>query len=79
MVEWMLQMIGDVGNYVTHILPTSPFADFINSFQPPEYLGWLSWIFPVHDIIVILISWLGAITFFYGFSVILRWVKLIGD
>ena len=50
MIEWMMQMIGDVGNYLVNILPTSPFSDYIDSFEPPACLGWLSWFFPVHDL-----------------------------
>lgn len=58
-------------------LPRSPFADF----QPESFdsvaLQWLNWLFPVHDCLILIASWVAAIAIYYLASVVLRWVKAI--
>lgn len=61
------------------LLPTSPFADFVDQFGQLPWLGVLNWFFPVGQCLVVMAAWLGAITLFYLYSVVMRWVKLIGD
>lgn len=79
LMEWVLNLINNFGRVVVQLLPTSPFRDFIDSWQAPDYLGWLNWFVPVSQIITILVAWLGAIALFYLYSIIMRWVKMIGD
>lgn len=64
---------------ILHLLPTSPFRGFLNELQGLPYLGWVNWVFPVGDCVRVLGAWIVAITVFYIYSVIMRWVKLIGD
>lgn len=61
------------------LLPTSPFQQFIVEFASLPYLGYLNWFFPVGKCLVVLVAWCSAIALFYVYSVIMRWVKLIGD
>ena len=61
------------------LLPTSPFQQFIMEFSALPFLGYLNWFFPVGKCLVVMLAWLGAIALFYAYSVIMRWVKLIGD
>lgn len=61
------------------ILPTSPFAEFISEFASLPFLGYLNWFFPVHECLVVMTAWLGAIALFYVYSIVMRWVKMIGD
>ena len=77
--DWMYKLASGLGRQVLKLLPTSPFRSFIDGFQAPQYLGWLNWFFPVSEIISILVLWLSAVALFYLYSVIMRWVKLIGD
>ena len=79
MIEWMMDFIKNVGIWLMKVLPTSPFADFIENFEVPQYVAWLNWFFPVHEIVIILTGWLAAIAVFYAYSIIMRWVKIIGD
>lgn len=67
------------GDFLMDVLPLSPFAQFYEVWTPPEYLGWLNWFFPVGFCLRVLAAWLGAITLFYLYSIIMRWVKVIGD
>ena len=79
LLQWMTTLVQKLGNKILTLLPTSPFRNFIESWQAPQYLGWLNWFMPVSTLITILNLWLAAITLFYLYSVIMRWVKIIGD
>lgn len=64
---------------VVGLLPKSPFADFIASWSPPAFLGWLNWLLPVGQILSVTAIWLTAISAYYLVSIVARWIKLIGD
>ena len=64
---------------VLRVLPLSPFADMIDQFADLPFLGYLNWFFPVRGCLSVMAAWLAAVTAFYLYSVIARWVKLIGD
>lgn len=64
---------------IVELLPTSPFADFIDEFSSLPWLGYLNWFFPVRQCLIVLSAWLAAIALFYLYSVLMRWVKMIGD
>ena len=64
---------------LVRLLPTSPFADFIDDFANLPWLGVLNWFLPVQQILTVMAAWLAAVSLFYVYSVIMRWVKLIGD
>lgn len=61
------------------VLPTSPFQEYIVQFRSLPYLGWLNWFFPVSGCLAVMLTWLGAVGLFYLYSIVMRWVKLIGD
>lgn len=64
---------------LTKVLPLSPFQQFIQNFRDLPYLGWLNWFFPVGDCLVVMLAWLGAVGLFYLYSIVMRWLKVIGD
>lgn len=64
---------------IMEVLPTSPFQDFIDDFSNLPYLGYLNWFFPVRGVLAVMAAWLGAIALFLIYSIIMRWVKMIGD
>jgi hypothetical protein len=64
---------------ILRVLPLSPFADMLNQFADLPCLGYLNWFFPVRGCLSVMAAWLAAVTAFYLYSVIARWVKLIGD
>jgi hypothetical protein len=55
------------------------YKDFISNFADLPYLGWLNWFFPVGDCLVVMSAWLGAVGLFYLYSIVMRWLKMIGD
>lgn len=67
------------GEKILDLLPLSPFQEFIDQFQALPYLGWLNWFFPVGDCLVVMAVWLGAVGLFYLYSIVMRWLKMIGD
>lgn len=66
-------------NSIVQLLPASPFAPALEYFNDLPYLGWLNWVIPVKDMLRVAEVWLAAITVFYLYSIIMRWLKLIGD
>lgn len=79
MLAWMQELIAKFGIMLMSVLPTSPFQKFLSDFSGLPYLGILNWFIPVGSFVKIGMVWLSAITVFYLYSVIMRWVKLIGD
>ena len=79
LMQWINNLITNFGKAVLQVLPVSPFRGFIDSFAVPEYVGWLNWFFPVSQCLQILTVWLAAIALFYLYSIIMRWIKMIGD
>lgn len=61
------------------LLPLSPFRSVLSQFADLPFLGYLNWFFPVRGCLAVMGLWLVAVAGFYLYSVIARWVKLIGD
>lgn len=70
------QMFAD---FLTTVLPLSPFEQYVEAFRDLPYMGWLNWFIPVRAMMVIMASWLGAVASFYLWSIVMRWLKVIGD
>lgn len=77
--EWLLDKLADLGNMLLGVLPKSPFADLLDSFNDIPYLGWLNWFLPIRDFIFIGGLWLGCVATFYLYQIVMRWIKAIGD
>ena len=72
-------LFNNLAEKTLRLLPLSPFQQFIDNFRSLPYLGWLNWFFPVGDCLVVMGVWLGAVGLFYLYSIVMRWVKMIGD
>lgn len=77
--EGIVNLVTKLLVYVTSLLPRSPFAAFIESFETPSYMGWLNWLIPVPTLLQITLLWLGAISAYYLISIVARWIKVIGS
>lgn len=64
---------------LSKLLPLSPFSDYLDVLEGLPAIGWLNWIVPVRQILVIFGAWLVAVGLFYGYSILLRWLKVLGD
>lgn len=76
-MEIMQSIIDALLDFVLALLPTSPFDEFITNLESMPYLGYLNWFIPIGTFIKIGAAWLAAITLFYLYSIILRWIKAI--
>lgn len=65
------------GQTAMQALPRSPFRSYIDALEKQDWLSTLNWIVPIDNFIVIGEAWLTAVTIFYLYSIILRWVKAI--
>lgn len=74
----MINLVSALLNAVLGLLPRSPFASWIDSFSPPAWIGWLNWFFPVGRCMAIMAVWLVAVALYYAYSIILRWIKVVG-
>lgn len=79
MLEWFLEIIKKFGAIILSVLPTSPFDKYLDQLNNLNYLGYLNWFIPVADLVKILLTWTAAVGVFYIYSIIMRWVKMIGD
>lgn len=61
------------------VLPTSPFAEWIDAVGELPYLSWLNWFFPVGNCLKVMAAWLLCVGAFYLYSIVMRWLKVIGD
>ena len=61
------------------VLPLSPFQQYIDQFRSLPYLVWLNWFFPVGSCLTVMAAWLVAVGLFYLYSILMRWLKIIGD
>ena len=62
---------------VLELLPDSPFREFIDSLGAVPYLGWLNWFIPISDFLRLLAVWGVAVSLFYMYSVVLRFINAI--
>lgn len=78
-MEILSSLWGAFSESLMKVLPLSPFRQYLQYFSDLPYLGWLNWLFPVRDCLIVMGVWLTAITTFYLWSVLMRWLKIIGD
>lgn len=80
MLDWMKELIGRFADWVLSLLPHSPFQSILSYIEPiGPYLGYLNWFVPIDWILSVLLVWLGVVATFYLYSIIMRWIKMIGD
>ena len=77
MIEFMNEILNEFLDFVLSVLPLSPFTDIINELGEMPYLSYINWLVPVGDFIRIGTTWLAAITTYYMYQIILRWIKAI--
>ena len=79
MLNFFNELLSKFGDFLVNVLPVSPFRGYIDNISELPYLPWLNWFLPIRAILIIFTSWLSAVALFYLYSIIMRWVKVIGD
>lgn len=77
MVAWMAELKTAFLSMLLKLLPYSPFVKYIDALEELPYLNYLNWFIPVGTFITIGTAWLGVITIYYMYSILLRWIKAI--
>lgn len=81
MIEFFKALLTDFGSQIVNMLPSSPFHPYIVEFAriSKDGLGFLNWFIPIGKFMEIGLAWLACIALYYGYSIIMRWIKMIGD
>ena len=64
-------------DWVLKLLPTSPFAAYIDALENIPFLASLNYFLPISTFVAIGEAWLVAVGLFYLYSIILRWIRAI--
>ena len=75
-LDWIVNFLSECLEFIINLLPDSPFRMLDNTPIKP-YLKYINWIIPVDFIIDTLALWLVAVSAYYVWSVVLRWLKTI--
>ena len=75
-INKIIYIVGVVLNTIFGLLPNTPFT-ISDTSVISEYMGYLNWIIPIDKILIVTISWLTAITLYYVYQIVLRWIKAI--
>ena len=60
-----------------NILPDSPFQYLQQTPEIHQILRWVNWVIPIEYMLTSMVAWLSAITIYYTWSVVLRWIKAV--
>lgn len=74
-INWLIQVLGNIISTVLMILPDSPFLNFSYSFDN-SFLKSLNFVFPVNSAITHLGIYVIAVIVYYILRVLMRWIKL---
>lgn len=77
LIQGFIDGFGALLNVIVGILPGSPFTGLYNLAIDNKWLGYLSYIIPVPQILALLQAWIVSVSMFYVYMIILRWVKAI--
>lgn len=78
MLNQLINVLMKLVEQLINILPKSPFKGFIDQLNGSiPYIGFINWIVPVKQILIVGGVWLSAIAIYYIYSAILRWIKAI--
>ena len=78
--NFILRLVGMALGVILSFLPNSPFKgiiEWVNGLGIKEYLSYLAWLVPVKMIVGITAVWVTAVSIYFIYSVIMRWIKMI--
>ena len=76
-MEAMMELAKGLLDKIIKLLPTSPFAAYLDKFTNMPYLRYINYFIPISDFIAIGEAWLVAVGLFYLYSIVLRWIRAI--
>ena len=75
----VMQLLNTILNYVFSFLPVSPFTSVLEGMGGIPFLGYINYFIPIDKLLLITVTWLGAVSVFYVYQIVLRWIKAIDD
>lgn len=75
----IVEFINSVIENISNILPVSPFAPYIRQLESVPWIGIVNYFVPIGAMLDILLAWVTALGVFYVYSIILRWIKVVGE
>lgn len=72
-----MEIVTKILDWVLKLLPTSPFAAYIDALENIPFLAYLNYFLPISTFVAIGEAWLVAVGLFYLYSIILRWIRAI--
>lgn len=76
-METVLSIFNNFFTGIYNLLPNSPFNRMIELVGDIPYLAELNWFIPIPQIIAVAEIWLTAITVYYLYSAIMRFIRLV--
>jgi hypothetical protein len=79
-LTWLQNQLISILHSVLSVFPHSPFSSYIDSLSKSsilDYLAYINWFIPFSFILDVMLVWLTAVSAFYLYSVVARWIKLI--
>lgn len=76
LINFVIQGASVLINVIFAILPKSPFQN-IDFSGISDWLGYINYLLPVGEIVVILTVWGSAIGIYYIYQIALRWIKVV--
>lgn len=80
-LDWLNSLVDKFLNMLYSVLPASPLSGFISKVSgsiPRLYIAYLNWFVPVKEILIVFAAFLSSLALYYIYSVVMRWIKLIG-
>ncbi len=76
LLQGVVDALATVLNVILLLFPKSPFVMLSEYTLRSDLLKFLNYLLPIAEMVLITEAWLAAITIFYIWSAIARWVKL---
>ena len=60
MLQGLLSLLNTIFGFLDTLLPTSPFEQYITANNQISLgISWLNWVFPIGEMLAIMVVWLG--------------------
>ena len=79
MLDDLSDIFGGLFQKLLAVFPSSPFNGLVVAIGNNDWLGYLNWFFPVTECLAVMEAWLLAIGVYYLWSVLARWIRVVGS
>lgn len=71
------ETVSSIWEKILDFLPGCPIEFIYTIPEVKKYLGMVNWFIPIESMISLTTAWIIAIIAYYGYQLILRWIKAI--